>query len=905
MQIRGDVYILAAVLSIFASSLHAASLLGVVKDPSGAVIPKAAITLEGPTLTESRDAITDAQGRFRFDDLPPGIYTLHVFCEGFETFEQSVGVVSEKPAELVIMLKLKRSETVIEVTTGQSRLKNSDANYQALRTGKLTEVYRVRNLTLVRDVATLAFRSGSFSPLPAIAGRVAGAVFVGEGTFTLKPASEISTVYLHQIAGIDSVNEEFSSAVLYFSDETFEAIRQHAELALELAKQHQQALEDVQERMRWRVDPPVSLLQILLQDDDVPNLEAEMLAWLYNPAQQGSFRAFIHGRKHSDLRFIVNPLGVLPKLPAPEETALLNVNPAGSADGIWYLSHLARELNDGSASSSEDKRLLAAEHYRMVVTIDTSLRITATCDLRFRVVQAGTRVVKFDLLPDMQVTRVTLDGTEIPYIQESRKKDGSFYIVLPQPLAQAKSHQAVIEYGGSNLIRYAGGSDYFINPRRPWYPRPGAAGRATYDITFRVPRGMMAISVGKLVQKWKDGPADAFRWSSDTPLPAAGFNYGSFWEKQPADSQSAGPSPAYLSKLPDPFRGGPVNLGGPSSRLALDIVGNAMKCFQYWFGPLPYGRPAISQSPAMDSLPGLLFVSGHAMTPYFHRYFPVREMIPAQVARQWWGNLVDPVSFHDAWLSRGFADFATSLYHMAVSSDHPQDFLEHWRLARNAILGQNLQGMNRNDAAPVWLGAMADINSTVMGPDGRVRADTSTSSTISARKGAFVLHMLRCLMLDPASGDKDFISLMHDFVSTFAHRGVSTEDFKAIVEKHMKPSMDLERNGRMDWFFNEWIYRKELPSYRLEYFLEPQPDGTQILQGSLTQSGVPASFVMRIPIYAKLKAKLVKIGAAVIAGSTTGKFQATLPEAPKDILLNVRYEVLTRNEEVKQARPAR
>jgi aminopeptidase N len=146
---------------------------------------------------------------------------------------------------------------------------------------------------------------------------------------------------------------------------------------------------------------------------------------------------------------------------------------------------------------------------------------------------------------------------------------------------------------------------------------------------------------------------------------------------------------------------------------------------------------------------------------------------------------------------------------------------------------------------------------------------------------------------------------MHDFVSTYAHRGASTEDFKATVEKHMKPSMDLGGNGRMDWFFNEWVYRKELPSYRLEYYVEPQPDGTQVLQSSLTQSGVPDSFVMRIPIYAKFKAKPVKIGDAMITGNTTGKFQVTLPEAPKDILLNVGYEVLTRNEEVKQVRPAR
>jgi hypothetical protein len=204
-------------------------------------------------------------------------------------------------------------------------------------------------------------------------------------------------------------------------------------------------------------------------------------------------------------------------------------------------------------------------------------------------------------------------------------------------------------------------------------------------MTFRIPRGMMAISVGKLVRQWKDGPADAFQWSSETPLPAVGFNYGQFAEKQAAGPQTTGRPLSYLPKMPGRSNWGNANLGGPDSGLAREIVHNAMNCFQYWFGPLPYGQPAISQSTAMDSLPGLLFVPALAMNPMFHRYFSVREIMPAQVARQWWGNLVDPVSFHDAWLSRGFADFATSLYELAGSSNSG-DFMEHWRQARNAIL---------------------------------------------------------------------------------------------------------------------------------------------------------------------------------------------------------------------------
>ncbi len=62
-------------------------------------------------------------------------------------------------------------------------------------------------------------------------------------------------------------------------------------------------------------------------------------------------------------------------------------------------------------------------------------------------------------------------------------------------------------------------------------------------------------------------------------------------------------------------------------------------------------------------------------------------------------------------------------------------------------------------------------------------------------------------MHDPQTGDKDFIAMMHDFVATYLHKNASTESFKLIVEKHMKPSLDSGRGtARMDWFFREWVY---------------------------------------------------------------------------------------------------
>ena len=44
-----------------------------------------------------------------------------------------------------------------------------------------------------------------------------------------------------------------------------------------------------------------------------------------------------------------------------------------------------------------------------------------------------------------------------------------------------------------------------------------------------------------------------------------------------------------------------------------------------------------------------------------------------------------------------------------------------------------------------------------------------------------------------------------------------TEDFKAVVEKHMTSGMDLDGNHKLDWFFNEYVYGTQLPNYKFDY----------------------------------------------------------------------------------------
>ncbi len=156
--------------------------------------------------------------------------------------------------------------------------------------------------------------------------------------------------------------------------------------------------------------------------------------------------------------------------------------------------------------------------------------------------------------------------------------------------------------------------------------------------------------------------------------------------------------------------------------------------------------------------------------------------------------------------------------------------------------------------------------------------------------------MIRMMMWTPQEGDAQFKAAMQDFIKTYRLKAATTEDFKAIVEKHMSKAMDLDGNHRMDWFFNQYVYGTDLPAYHFESQLRQEGETTN-LHFKLTQSGVPANFRMLVPIYVELSdGKVLRLGAAAILGSTSAEQTAKLPKTPspiKKVLINYYYDVLS------------
>src|SRR5262245_13143615 len=70
------------------------SIVGNVKDASGAAVPRATVTATNKATNLTREVTTDEAGSYSFADLPAGTYSLKISQPGFKTFEQTEVPVS-------------------------------------------------------------------------------------------------------------------------------------------------------------------------------------------------------------------------------------------------------------------------------------------------------------------------------------------------------------------------------------------------------------------------------------------------------------------------------------------------------------------------------------------------------------------------------------------------------------------------------------------------------------------------------------------------------------------------------------------------------------------------------------------------------------------------------------------
>jgi aminopeptidase N len=257
-----------------------------------------------------------------------------------------------------------------------------------------------------------------------------------------------------------------------------------------------------------------------------------------------------------------------------------------------------------------------------------------------------------------------------------------------------------------------------------------------------------------------------------------------------------------------------------------------------------------------------------------------------EFAHQWWGHLVGAETYRDQWLEEGFAEFSAGLAVQRVQGWDEYD--RFWKERRKEILEKTPgNAVAPWEAGPITQGWRL---STPRSPN---------AGFLIYPKGGYVLHMLRMMMYDWRSPDPDarFIAMMKDYTDTYGGRYASTADFQRVVERHMVAAMNATNDGKMDWFFKQWVYGTEIPRYTSDLTAEPAGEETRI-HGTIRQEGVSGDFRAVIPIYVELgKNETARIGIVPLIGEASAPIDVKLklPKKARRVFLNAHGEVLARD----------
>jgi Carboxypeptidase regulatory-like domain len=481
------------------TQLRADTISGTVKDPSGLAVAGAKIEIMGENLAQPITVSSDDTGKFSAPDLKPGKYVLHVTKDGFQPLSSPVELHGSAAVQLT--LAIAEEKTSITVTAKSLAFANSDGFYRQLRDIGYGATYRCDNFTLPMDVGTFVFKSGTMTFLAPINGYQTGAIFVGQGHFTLKPVMRVDVQEMARRSGGETAEEDFTDVVFRFTAGAYPYFAKLVTTTVDRPAEAETAFKKWQARMRFRHEFPNGFTQAILEDESIDNDDADMLAAIYNPKHPAFINAYMTGTPHKDLRFFLRQrVGAIPQLDSPEEVALINCNGDGMDDGIWYSQHMYQELKAHTANSLEDRRLFATKKYVIETVIGKNIHFFSRATISFEPLVEGDRVLKFALLPTLRVSRVTDENAkDLHFIQESRKEDGSFYAILDEAPQMGKVHSISVEYGGDKVLYDAGGGSYYVGARESWYPNLNGFGeKALYDLTFKVPKPNVVISVGKL-----------------------------------------------------------------------------------------------------------------------------------------------------------------------------------------------------------------------------------------------------------------------------------------------------------------------------------------------------------------------------------------------------------------------
>lgn len=649
--------------------------------------------------------------------------------------------------------------------------------------------FRVDGLQFTKGNTTFRLAKGWLMFAKPINGMTPGAIFAAppgepaEGRVEIAPPTPVERWALARFVKAPVLREDFSSALMLFTDGTGEALE--AELRRRNTAPERTAAGSLDQQWSPLFRHIASAFHIRLVRDLV--------------AQQtdlGVFYAGMTGKKLGPFDFFYDPLEA-------DRTVI------GKVDGQDF-----NEWTGFATSTAPTVRGYSIADYNIDATIEPDLTVSTRTRARLIVGAAAARVFPVLLTRSERLNSVRIDDRPAEVFErESRWSDAfrhdpgrEYLIVAPAPLAPGSAHKIEFEHEGRIIARLRDGT-YAVMARQTWYPRIGYD-FTSYELTMRYQPEFAVLATGTQIQDGNDGLWRVTRWRSPAPMRFAAFNFGRYesaaQDREDLHVRVFANQPGRPPSDPDdilPVLAGPPEpeIGNESLKPLTADISDAFSFFSTLFGPPASNTLAVTPAPGglgqsftgLTYLPSFLYsapnVRARSLRSRFDRiYYP--EVLPAhEVAHQWFGNLVSAAEYRDEWIIEAAAEYSSLLYLERKKGRRAVDevlALYYKRLTEAAEGGTTLAAVG-----PLAWGYR------LQSPEAR--------RAITYGKGAWFMDALRRQL-----GDERFRALLRSVCEQYRFRPIATSDFRDLaIRQDSRPGAAAAISA----LFDRWIFGTEMP----------------------------------------------------------------------------------------------
>ena len=412
-------------------------------------------------------------------------------------------------------------------------------------------------------------------------------------------------------------------------------------------------------------------------------------------------------------------------------------------------------------------------NYKIRLDINPALKeISANVSIKFEILENNVYSLKLNL-NGLQIDSIKQENEKLIFERHQNELNVTFI----QPLQAGNLDSIIIYYHGkptrgmyfrnskfNNIVIYTHSEPF---DAQYWFPcKDDPSDKALLDIWISVPQNLKAFSNGSLIETISVGQGKSqYFWRESYPISTylVSFAASNYSTVSYSFNWNLTQMPVEYYIYPEEVNRGEIAI--TNTLEILDFFSNIISDYPFLLEKYAMVVVPFQEAAAMEN---------QTITTMKESVIDNESVIAHELAHQWWGDAVTPVSFTDIWLNEGFATYFDALF---VENKYGEDAFK----ARMISSGSQASSGGSVDYA-------------IYDPPLQYLFGNAVY-----HKGAWVLHMLRNEL-----GNDDFRTIIRNYYNNYSYKNVSTSDFISICENVSGRSLYK--------FFDQWVFSAGIPN---------------------------------------------------------------------------------------------